>query len=462
MESLTMSKRNFTLLIIILLIIVVAVFWFLYFKGYITNIPKYDNPGTNFISQFNPFGESKPNPPPVPPPFDISEDEPSVTTETLEAKLVRVSSMPIAGFTVFNKERLKDVPIVAPETGPLIENTLEPEKETKNKKASVKPAPPETEFAPALRYVDRATGNIFQTFVDKIEERKFSVTIIPRVYEAYFGNKGESVIMRYLKADEETIETFVGNLPKELLGGDTTGNNEAKGSFLPNNVRDISMSPDGLKIFYLFESNSDSGSNMIGITMNLLNNKKIQVFDSPFTEWLSFWPNNNLITLTTKPSANIPGYMYTINSLGKNFSKILGDINGLTTLGSPDGKLILYGNNNLSLYIYDINSRSFNLLGVRTLPEKCVWGKANDVIYCAVPKFVSPGEYPDSWYQGEVSFSDQLWKIDVKTGNATIILDPFAIVFEEIDGIKMALSEAEDYLFFVNKKDSFLWKLELK
>ena len=198
--------------------------------------------------------------------------------------------------------------------------------------------------SPALRYVNKATGNIYQTFADKIDERKFSSTTIPKVYEALFGNKGESVIMRYLKTDNKTIETFVGTLPKEYLGADSIGTSEITGSFLPENISDISVAPDTSKIFYLF----DIGDSVVGVTFTLQTNTKVQVFDSPFTEWLSFWPNNKMITLTTKPSANVPGFMYAINpdrkpastsaSLGGDFNKILSGINGLTTLTSPDGK----------------------------------------------------------------------------------------------------------------------------
>ena len=264
--------------------------------------------------------------------------------------------------------------------------------------------------------------------------------------------------MRHLKTDDRTIESFVGVLPKEYLGTTTNGNNEIKGSFLPENVKDISVSLDGSKIFYLF----NAGNNMIGAILNLLDGRKTQVFDSSFTEWLSFWPSNNIITLSTKPSARVPGYMYTMDSAGKNLSMVLGGINGLTTLGSPNGKLVLYGDNNLSLNIYHTDTRNSDILGIRTLPEKCVWGKVSDVVYCAAPKSIGLGEYPDSWYQGEVSFKDQFWKVDIKTGNATIISDPAAIAGgEEVDGIKLALDEGENYLFFVNKKDSFLWRLEL-
>ena len=414
------------------------------------------NEDTNFISQFNPFGNKKTTTsPPATSSVDVSGDELGSGEEMPKIKLTKVSSMPIAGFGIFIKERFKEIsnpsPILLEGEGISEPAPLE--------EAGGDPILPPTEFAPAVRYVEKATGNIYQTFADKIIERKFSGTIIPKVYEAYFGNQGKSVIMRYLQADERTIETFIGALPKEYLGEDTALNNEIKGSFLPNNVKDISVSSDSLKIFYLF----NSGDGIIGTTLNLLDNKKIQVFDSPFTEWLSLWPNSNLVTLSTKPSANVPGYMYTINLTSKNLTKILGGINGLTTLASPDGKLILYGNNNLSLYLHHPDSKNSDILGVKTLPEKCVWGGGSDVVYCAVPKSISGGEYPDIWYQGEVSFSDQLWKIDAENGNAALILDLVAVMEgEEIDAIKLALDAGENYLFFVNKKDSFLWRLELK
>lgn len=434
----------------------VVIFGFWYFRkttGTITS-EENGNTGTNFISQFNPFGSNKPTSPSVTPSDNTGEYQPN-PEDTQNIKLIKVSSVPVAGFTVFSKERVKEAVEVSSSPGPgeSIVDTQRPEK----KELLI------TEFALALRYVDRATGNIFQTFVDKIEEKKFSNTLIPKVYDSYFGNNGQSVIMRYLKEDGRTIETFVGNLPKELLGEDAKEDNEIKGSFLPDNIKDISLSPDKTKVFYLFNSRNDSGDSQVGIILNLLNNKKVQVFNSPFTEWLSSWPTANTITLSTKPSSSIPGYMYSIDGTGKNLTKILGDINGLTTLTSPSGKLILYADNNLLLHIYHTDTREVDTLGVKTLPEKCVWGEGSDVIYCAVPKFITEGEYPDLWYQGEISFNDQLWKTDTKTGNSTLLLDPITIIGgQEIDGIKLALSEDEDYLFFVNKKDSFLWKLSIK
>ena len=78
-----------------------------------------------------------------------------------------------------------------------------------------------------------------------------------------------------------------------------------------------------------------------------------------------------------------------------------------------------------------------------------------------MPKSISGALYPDAWYRGEVSFMDDVWKIDIENGNANIVLDPTSILGEGLDGIKLTQDENENYLFFVNKKDSYLWRLEL-
>lgn len=465
-----MQKRNFILLIIVLIIIIGIIFGIFYFFKPASPTGE-DTTGTNFFSQFNPFGTSKPTPPVVTPPTDISGYQPPAPEEKI--KLKKVSSVPIAGFTVFSKERLKEIPVApiteqntttsggtpgggAPGSPVGTQTTGTKTTTTKN----TKPVAPLTEFMPALRYVDRITGNIYQTFADKIEERKFTTMLIPKVYEAFFGKNGESIIMRYLKEDGRTIQTFVGNLPKEILGADTTENNLIKGSFLPENITDLSLSADKGSIFYLFTV----GESMLGTILDLTTNKKTQVFDSAFTEWSSFWPNNKIITLTTKPSAQVSGYVYKIDLTGgKNLTKIMGNINGLTTQTSPDGKAILYTDNSLVLNVYHTDTNTSESLGVQTMPEKCVWNKTSDFIYCAVPKTIDFGSYPDTWYQGEVSFSDQIWKIEAKTGKGNILVDPIAVKGgEDIDGIKLGLEDGENYLFFVNKKDSFLWELELK
>lgn len=442
-----MQKRNLTFLIIILVAITAGFFGYLYFsKPANTGEMPSNTPRFNFF----PFDKTPKKPAPETP-ADTSPSGIEIPNFEIQPvtvlKLKKVSSFPVAGFGVYQKEVFKELLPLPPGEGGGEVNLI--------------PTAPATEFVATLRYVEKATGNVYQTRADQLDERKFTNTIIPQIHEAFFGSKATAVAMRYLKGDGKTIETFLGSLPKDILGGDSSQTAQVKGTFLPENITDMSVSPDSSKIFYLVNINNTS----VGVTAGALGESKSQVFGSPFTEWLSQWPNFKMITVTTKPASGVPGYMYAINPDRKDFSKILGGINGLTTLTSPSGKLVLYSSssgNSLNLSIYDTDTGNSSLLGVKTLPEKCVWTKASDALYCAVPKFLNLEEYPDTWYQGLVTFSDEIWEIDAVDGSGQKIADPALISNEEVDGIKLALDDSENYLFFLNKKDSYLWELNLK
>ena len=319
---------------------------------------------------------------------------------------------------------------------------------------------PQKETALAVRYVERATGNVYEKFIDRLEEKKVSTTIIPKIHDAIFGNIGQSVILRYLDDDNKTIETFSGVLPMETTGGDSL--TEMKGGFFPQNINDIALSPDTLKFFYL--SRFENG--ILGTTVNLDGTKKSQIFSSPFTEWLPQWVNARIIALNTKPSASVPGYLYVLDTQTKDFNKVLGGIDGLTSLYSPDGKKILYSKtspsgNSFVLSLYDTDAKTSADLGINTLPEKCVWSKDNITAYCAVPHSINPGEYPDVWYQGLTSFADSIWKINTKTNVFNILSDITQESGAQIDGTKLFLDADENYLFFINKIDSILWSLKI-
>ena len=476
-----MSKRNLIIIIIAIVIIIIGFFAFSSFFG-APNQPGSTTTGTNFISNLLPFGKSNNSATSTgTPSTNVSGYVAPTAATPIQQKLIKVSSMPIAGFGIFMKQRFVTVPVVIPAvnttptpsatssspTSTQNTNTTATTKSTsskttssKNKTKTAAPTPPPTESVPALRYVARATGNIYETFADTINETQFTNTVIPEVYDAYFANNCSSVAMRYLNEDGKTIETFIGALPQEVLGDDSIENNTLTGSFLPENITNINISPDTKSLFYLFNLGNNESS--AGITADSLGNKKVQVFSSPLTEWLSTWPNSRMITLTTKASNGIPGYMYAVDPDKKDFNKILGNINGLTTLTSPSGKLVLYSDDNLALSVFNTGTNQSTSLGVKTLPEKCVWGEANDIIYCAVPKSIDQTGYPDIWYQGQVSFADDIWMINVTNGTSNMISDPTAEVGQDIDGIKLALDQNEEYLFFINKKDSYLWKLSLK
>jgi hypothetical protein len=188
-------------------------------------------------------------------------------------------------------------------------------------------------------------------------------------------------------------------------------------------------------------------------------------YQSSLREWLLFWKNEATAIISTKPSGYTQGFAYSINTETGNYSKIIGNITGLT-LESNDSLsefLVGSGGNRVSLFSLKDRTRPSNLLFLtNTLPEKCVWSKKETfIIYCAVPFTIPNGVYPDVWYQGRVSFVDGIWKINTNTASTNLVSIPERDGGESIDAINLEISEDDSYLTFINKKDLSLWGLTI-
>jgi len=302
------------------------------------------------------------------------------------------------------------------------------------------------EMAPSIRFVGRMNGHMYKMFLDTKIQEKISNSTIPGIYEAFFNNKADTVIYRYL-SQEKIISTFLATL------------GAAKGEFLPQNISDLSISKDGTEYFYLTETSSG----VTGVIGSFAGTQKNYVFNSPFTEWLSQWTNNKQLFLTTKASYGAEGSIFLLNSINKTITKVFGGISGLTTLVSPNSLNILYSESTETgpkLNSFNIARYSTKDLNSYGLPEKCVWSNDGINIYCAIPSVITGNQYPDIWYQGLVSFDDYFVKINTTTGERTTIAS--SVEETPVDGTHLFLNKGEDTLFFINKKDSTLWSLNIK
>ena len=337
--------------------------------------------------------------------------------QTFEQKLRLISSLPVAGATLFDKNA----------------QTF-------------------------IRYVERAEGHVYEALAsDNKPPYRISNTTIPKIYEAYWVQNGQGVILRYLKGTD--IQTFYAALKQ----GTTTGEQAlSDGTFLPNNISTLVVSPAQDKVFYLLPREGG----VVGVRSNPNGTQKTQLFSSFATEWLTSWQKDRSISLFTKPSSEASGFLYTLNTNNSALERVLGGIRGLTALSSPGGDLILLSRvagDGLTLTLFDSKTQTYSAVGKNTLPEKCVWSKTDSVVlYCAVPDYLPSGNYPDVWYQGIVSFADNLWKINTETGATNRILAPQSVANTTMDITNLVLSAKEDYLLFANKKDLSLWLLKLE
>ena len=334
----------------------------------------------------------------------------------------------------------------------------------------------------SIRFVDRATGHIFETNKDSLDVAELSNTTIPKVYGAYFSSNPANAIFRFLNESTDTIVTEYAKINAVSTSTNATSTSATstasttitaptlytgtpyitKTSILPSNLEGIALSPTSQRLLYLF-SNTDGGTFVFS---NLDGSKPTKLYSSPLSGWLLDWPNEKDVVINTKPSGIANGIALLVNTTNGSLTKVASG-NGLTTLVSPDLSQSLVGTSGdgstIQLSSITLKDSSTINLSLKTLPEKCVWAHTEkSTVYCAVPQNIPNGTYPDSWYQGLVSFTDDLWKINTSTGVSKIVSLWGRGFGKNFDAVNLQLSSDDSYLTFMNKDDLILWGYRLK
>lgn len=303
-----------------------------------------------------------------------------------------------------------------------------------------------------IRFIERESGHVFEISEDERVARRVTNTTLPRIQEALWATK-DTVLLRYLN-DSGDVQTYVASVSLAPPG---EGIGELSGEFLTPDATSIAVRPGAA--FYTVASERR------GYVENLQSGVAQSVLSTQFTEWLPEWLSTSRIALTTKPSANATGALYILNTGTGSMLRVLGGKFGLTTLIGPDENQVLFSersNSSFSLQVFDVRAGTATVLPQHTLPEKCVWSLVSiETIYCGIPEQVPAGEYPDSWYQGRVSFSDTIWTLNIADGTSELLARPEDTARVPIDVTMPMLTEDESHLIFVNKKDGALWSLKL-
>ncbi|AKM83942.1 TPA: hypothetical protein DCZ46_01250 [Candidatus Campbellbacteria bacterium] len=400
-----MTKKILIILIIILILAVVGVFIFYFaFSKNNPNSDQFDGSPLGFI--FGNFGgggnnldEDVDNGPDI----TIGEEKPLL-------RLRKISETPTAGFVVFQNE----------------------DKEV------------------TVRYTERSTGHIFEASTVRPTIKRISNTTIPRIYEAVWVNSEESV-MRYLDEDNN-IKSFYAKIIKN--DADSTEEGKTEGVFLRDNIKDVFLY--GKKILNIY---NEAGYSQFVIS-DVDGSNSFEIYEYPLEGWLIQSPKTGMFALTIKPTYDNFGYLYFLDINSKEKTKILSKVVGLTTLTSGDANKVLFAEK-IKLSSYDVDNKETKKMDVDTLPEKCAWFNDSISVICGIPKNTLGGKYPDDWYQGIYSFSDDIYILDVDGGFSELIISPEEFSGENIDLIKPIFSSDEKFLFFINKKDQSLWSLEI-
>ncbi len=313
-----------------------------------------------------------------------------------------------------------------------------------------------------LRYVEQTTGHVYSLGDGETAASKLSNTTIPKIQEVYWSSRGDSLALRVFRDSLNTIENLLGVLSRATSTTGTAEIGELKTSALPSSIVTLAVSPDKKSLFYL----NRVGDGVVGIVSDFENKKQSQVFDSLLTEWSVSWPAPNAVALTPKPSQNVAGTLYLVDTARKTRERVLEGTRGLTALVNPLKSFALYSQSTSGGFLtslFDIKNKTSNIVPDTTFPEKCTWSTLHPtLLYCGVPAFIPNGNYPDDWYTGITSFQDRIIVIDTESAETHIVLDTNEPgILDGADAINLMLDQDETNLYFTNKKDGTLWKLNL-
>lgn len=184
----------------------------------------------------------------------------------------------------------------------------------------------------------------------------------------------------------------------------------------------------------------------------------ISISPVPGSSDISFWPSPDAFTAS---SINL------INFSGENKKEILAGRFGVDLLWSPDGKTAAVsladqkGGHKTDLALMNSDGGQFHSLNFPTFAKKCAWPADSKFLYCAMPGNISETAIlPNDWQEGKIETSDTFWKIEIATGKKDRLIETDKIN-GSFDVLNPFLSQDEKTLFFTNKADGKLYKVQL-
>lgn len=298
-----------------------------------------------------------------------------------------------------------------------------------------------------VKYFKRATGHLYQIDHEgrQPEERISNLTIAGAREAIWSPNKNNAVV------------TFLTEDIQKHFALSYQGTS-SQGIFLPSDINDLAFSQQDERMAY-FLPTPQGGATLFVASSDGSGQKS--VYTTPLSQLRLSWAGE-VLSFAARGSGLAPSFVQRV-ALNGSSRVILRDIEGLDIQWNAQGtfatisRTSLRGKNLISQVVNE-HGEIIAQLPFATIASKCVWSRfEEELLYCAVPRELPRATYPDAWWQGTVSFSDNLWSVNIATGEADQLFNE-----RDFDMINLFLSEAEDRLFFLNKKDSTLWGLRLE
>lgn len=183
--------------------------------------------------------------------------------------------------------------------------------------------------------------------------------------------------------------------------------------------------------------------------------------------FLSAIPRSASVAFWNRPNAFEETNLSSFTPSGSGAKKLLSGKFGADYLWSPSGDRLLVsatsakGGSEIGLNIANANGGEFHTVQVPTFVQKAVWAKDGKMLYYALPLLIpSRTILPNDYFGKSIHTTDSFWKMDVETGKKDRIIGNEEMADKDFDSIDLFLSPDERYLFFTNRNDGHLYRIE--
>jgi hypothetical protein len=333
--------------------------------------------------------------------------------------------------------------IVAEPEIPIVVDTTSPEK---LRQLTTRPVAGFTEITTTasstleVYYVEAGTGHVYSINIVTGEENRISNITVPVAQLAVLSKDGKRVV---IKSGDGHIEIITINDDKTVT---STTFDEA--------IQDFSMSDTG-ELLYSTGLNSTT----LGLVYDFETKISRTLFEIPFRGAVIDWGDevNSKHYAYPKAASLLGGALYSINKGVLNREPISGY--GLTAHSNFDYSIFAKQSAGSYLsYLHNFATGESLDLFDTFLPDKCAFSNSSSLLVCAN---THDGTYdlsiPDAWYQGVVSYADDLWLMNLENSETILLTETLPLTGRELDIIDLQFGNTDETIYFRNKNDQTLW-----
>ncbi len=304
---------------------------------------------------------------------------------------------------------------------------------------------------PVFKVIPQDDGLLIFTSSGEILQSDFDGQGIKKMREG----GGELIRVVVSNNNSEAIFTEI-NTDNEIIQKVINLKSFKEFKLIPNIFSPV-FSPAGDKIAFHYYDPSGAINN---ISLSNLDGSNIEtIFELNMYDIDLSWPEGDYLYIFSPSSYLVKSSLYILDIVKGvlRASNIFGS--GLIVKGEEKG--ILYStvnNRGKDLKLYFSNLDNLLELPLKTLPNKCQFTREN-ILICAEPINIKNETLPDDYFKKKFYSVDEFVKFDFFDKTIEKIAGFTDLEKKQIDAIELSMSEK--YLFFINRKNNKLYRLEL-